>query len=154
MNKIAKREGGFTIIEVVLVLAIAGLIFLIVFLAVPALQRSQRDTQRRNDASRFMSQLSNYQANNKGAIPANAAVDTFVAAYLDNGAGSPDNWKDPSSGAVYVDVAPASTPANPGEYRYQINTTCNGENPTAGGGNRKATIQMKLEGSGFMCLSN
>lgn len=33
-------KKGFTIIEVVLVLAIAGLIFLMVFLALPALQRS------------------------------------------------------------------------------------------------------------------
>ena len=40
------NQGGFTIIEVVLVLAIAGLIFLIVFLALPQLQQSRRDTQK------------------------------------------------------------------------------------------------------------
>ena len=39
-------KKGFTIIEVVLVLAIGGLIFLMVFIALPALQRSQRDAQR------------------------------------------------------------------------------------------------------------
>ena len=33
-------KKGFTIIEVVLVLAIAGLIFLMVFVALPALQRA------------------------------------------------------------------------------------------------------------------
>ncbi len=43
--------SGFTIIEVALVLAIAGLIFLVVFLALPALQRSQRDTARRQDVA-------------------------------------------------------------------------------------------------------
>lgn len=48
-----KLYEGFTIIEVVLVLAIAGLIFLMVFLALPALQRSQRDTQRKNDIGRL-----------------------------------------------------------------------------------------------------
>ncbi|MBS7346174.1 MAG: type II secretion system protein, partial [Candidatus Sacchiramonaceae bacterium] len=46
MNK--HKKYGFTIIEVVLVLAIAGLIFLVVFIALPALQRNQRDTQREN----------------------------------------------------------------------------------------------------------
>ena len=46
-----KRDEGFTIIEVLIVLAIAGLIMLIVFLAVPALQRNSRNTQRTNDAS-------------------------------------------------------------------------------------------------------
>ena len=53
MNK-HKLNKGFTIIEVVLVLAIAGLIFLAVFLALPALQRNQRDTQRKNDMSRLI----------------------------------------------------------------------------------------------------
>ena len=42
----SKSKKGFTIIEVVLVLAIAGLIFLMVFIALPALQRTQRNTQR------------------------------------------------------------------------------------------------------------
>ncbi len=52
-----------------LVLAIAGLIFLMVFIALPALQRSQRDTQRRNDMSRLASAITNYQSNNNGKLP-------------------------------------------------------------------------------------
>ncbi len=64
-----KQQQGFTIIEVVLVLAIAGLIFLMVFLALPALQRSQRDSTRRSSVSYFASQVAQYQANNRGAIP-------------------------------------------------------------------------------------
>lgn len=60
-----KSKQGFTIIEVVLVLAIAGLIFLMVFVALPALQRSQRDTARRNDMSRVDTSLIQYQTNNQ-----------------------------------------------------------------------------------------
>ncbi|MBB1552004.1 type II secretion system protein [Candidatus Saccharibacteria bacterium] len=59
-------KKGFTIIEVVLVLAIAGLIFLMVFLALPALQRSQRDTQRKQDVAMVVTALHNWKANNKG----------------------------------------------------------------------------------------
>lgn len=59
------NKKGFTIIEVVLVLAIAGLIFLMVFVALPALQRSQRDTQRRNDLARVSTSLTQYQTNNQ-----------------------------------------------------------------------------------------
>lgn len=44
-------KKGFTIIEVLIVLAVAGLIMLIVFMAVPALQRNSRNTQRNSDAS-------------------------------------------------------------------------------------------------------
>lgn len=61
--------GGFTIIEVVLVLAIAALIFLMVFIALPTLQRNQRDTQRRNDLARVSSQITNWQSNNSGKLP-------------------------------------------------------------------------------------
>jgi prepilin-type N-terminal cleavage/methylation domain-containing protein len=44
-----RRQQGFTIIEVLIVLAIAALILLVVFLAVPAMQRSARNEQRRRD---------------------------------------------------------------------------------------------------------
>ncbi|MBR3176049.1 type II secretion system protein [Candidatus Saccharibacteria bacterium] len=64
-----ETKKGFTIIEVVLVLAIAGLIFLMVFIALPALQRSQRDTQRRDDISRLTTALTQFQANNGGDVP-------------------------------------------------------------------------------------
>lgn len=68
--KINKNQNltkkGFTIIEVVLVLAIAGLIFLMVFLALPALQRSQRDTQRKQDVAMVVTALHNWKANNQG----------------------------------------------------------------------------------------
>ena len=83
-KKDIKAKKGFTIIEVVLVLAIAGLIFLMVFVALPALQRSQRDTQRREDMARFMTQLENYKSNNSGKIPNlnQGAWDTFKNDYL------------------------------------------------------------------------
>ena len=64
-----KLKTGFTIIEVVLVLAIAGLIFLMIFIALPALQRSQRDTQRKRDADRFLAAIQSYQANNRNKLP-------------------------------------------------------------------------------------
>ena len=64
---IIQHKQGFTIIEVVLVLAIAGLIFLMVFVALPALQRSQRDTARRNDMSRVDTALTQYITNHQSA---------------------------------------------------------------------------------------
>lgn len=64
-----KRQEGFTIIEVLIVLAIAGLIILIVFLAVPALQRNSRNTQRKNDASALLSGASEFSNNNDGRLP-------------------------------------------------------------------------------------
>jgi prepilin-type N-terminal cleavage/methylation domain-containing protein len=57
------KEKGFTIIEVVLVLAIAGLIFLMVFIALPALQRNQRDTARKNDVSTIAAAVTSFTIN-------------------------------------------------------------------------------------------
>lgn len=63
------NQKAFTIVEVVLVLAVAGLIFLAVFIAIPALRRSQRNTQRKNDIARIMSAVVEYQTNNSGLNP-------------------------------------------------------------------------------------
>ena len=68
-NQKFNNKKGFTIIEVVLVLGIAGLIFLMVFIALPTLQRNRRDTQRESDISRLSAALTNFQTNNSGAIP-------------------------------------------------------------------------------------
>lgn len=64
-----QQKQGFTIIEVVLVLAIAGLIFLMVFIALPALQRGQRDTARRSDVSTVSAAYNTFTTNNRGAEP-------------------------------------------------------------------------------------
>jgi prepilin-type N-terminal cleavage/methylation domain-containing protein len=64
-----KRQEGFTIIEVLIVLAIAALILLIVFLAVPALQRNARNTSRRADVSNSLASMNEYVANNNGQLP-------------------------------------------------------------------------------------
>src|SRR5215207_6692234 len=74
LSNIQKRkDSGFTIIEVLIVLAIAGLILLIVFLAVPALQRNSRNTSYRNEASRLLSVTTEYTNNNNGTLPAAAS---------------------------------------------------------------------------------
>lgn len=75
LKKLQKDKGrGFTIIEVMIVLAIAALILLIVLLAVPALQRGSRNTQRKNDASQVAAAYSNFINNNGGVNPTGLAV--------------------------------------------------------------------------------
>lgn len=47
-----------------------GFVFLgAVFLAVPSLQRNQRDNSRKNDVSRLSASVAEYQANNTGNLP-------------------------------------------------------------------------------------
>lgn len=75
-NNKEKPAQGFTIIEVMIVLAIAGLILLIVFLAVPALQRSARNTQRKNDAAAVAAAVGNFISDNGGSLPVGVANDS------------------------------------------------------------------------------
>lgn len=67
--KLRKQNKGFTIIEVLIVLAIAGLIILIVFLAVPALQRNSRNTSYRSEASQLLAGSTEFVNNNNGTLP-------------------------------------------------------------------------------------
>ena len=68
------RKNGFTIIEVVLVLAVAGLIFAMVFVALPALQAQQRDEQRRRNVSEIIAAMELYKKNNGGLYPGTMAT--------------------------------------------------------------------------------
>lgn len=151
----AKTEKGFTIIEVVLVLAIAGLIFLMVFIALPALQRGQRDTQRRDDVSTFISQLTSYSTNNKGQIPDSADdLENFKDSYLKWKEDSTGEFNDPKTGAGYKIEYGIGIPTEDGEMRYADRATCSGESMTSSSNAREAAVIVKLEGSGFFCQVN
>ncbi len=84
MSKQELKQKGFTIIEVVLVLAIAALIFLMVFIALPALQRNQRDTARKQELQKVVGAITTWEGNHRGANPTASAADTQAfAAYVD-----------------------------------------------------------------------
>lgn len=135
MPKQLTSKRGFTIIEVVLVLAIAGLIFMMVFIALPALQRSQRDTQRTNDMSRFMTQLTQYQSNNRGAIPG-AKKGTVVTKYKDDGTTEATASSDATNwGKLYTGylLAGGDTFEDPSGAPYQLSIDlCNPSSKKAG----------------------
>lgn len=97
MKKRRGRGGyGFTIIEITLVLAVAGLIFLIVFLAVPAAQRAVRDEQRRKDTGLLLSAVLSWKLNtNKKMLDTNADLQSLKTKNYFKAV-------DPSSGQPYT----------------------------------------------------
>jgi prepilin-type N-terminal cleavage/methylation domain-containing protein len=127
MNKKYKQSDsrGFNIIEVVLVLAIAGLIFLMVFIALPALQRGQRDAQRKEDLSRVQTQMINYLSSTRGAVPNSAdSLGNFVRGFLkgaDNTTAG-DDYKDPN-GNNYT-VRYQTKPTEIGQIGYYPKSNC------------------------------
>lgn len=65
----SESRSGFTIIETLLVLAVAGLILLIVLMLVPQLQRTSRNNMRKQDVSSILDHVSTYLTNNSGNMP-------------------------------------------------------------------------------------
>jgi prepilin-type N-terminal cleavage/methylation domain-containing protein len=64
-----KENKGFTIVETLIVLAIAAVIIIIVLLAVPALQRTSRNTNIKTDATTVAGAISEWESNNSGGLP-------------------------------------------------------------------------------------
>lgn len=167
-----KSKKGFTIIEVVLVLAIAGLIFLMVFIALPALQRSQRNTQRADDMARIKTAINQYQANNGGRLPfstsdsATWAPDSnFIKRYIDSsctgGSGTAPQscgkeFKDPD-GSVYkfANAMPPTNVSQPNHTIYvQLKAKCGTTEGTraTGSGNRDYAMFYIMEGGQIRCF--
>ena len=149
------KQRGFTIIEVVLVLAIAGLIFLMVFIALPALQRNQRDTQRKNDLNRVVTALQNYQSNNRNKLPGSSDAEwaKFATDYLRTDG---DSFTDPSEGDYTFDyrASDKTTPSTLSSTIYvHTGATCDGEAVKAAGSG-KVAFSFKLEGGGVFCTHN
>lgn len=119
-----RKESGFTIIEVLIVLAIAGLILLVVFLAVPALQRNSRNTQAKNAASAILGAISEYTNNNNGSLPNAVAVSGNSVTFSD----STSTTETPASAKVqggYVVNVAGTMPTTPGTFSVSLSHTCN-----------------------------
>lgn len=115
------KSEGFTIIEVLIVLAIAGLIMVVVFLAVPALQRNQRNNSRKTEANNIASAVSEVQGNKGGSPIVAGDLATIVG-----------NVKLNQYSAANISIA-ANTTTVPTTSTVQIipGYTCNATDPTA-----------------------
>lgn len=132
-------RSGFTLIEVVLVLAIAGLIFVIVFLAVGAAQRARRDSARKDLAGKYTAAVEQYSSNNNGTLPG----DGWTGAGYFNNSG---NDVDPGAGAnTYQAVAPTAA----GQLQFDAGATCAGA-----GTARQYVVRVFQEQGGAYCIDN
>lgn len=171
-----KHQKGFTIIEVTLVIAIAGLIFTMIFIALPALQRNQRDTARRENLSEFITAVKKFQSNNRGALPSGVDIltvnDDGVASGTASGSEWPDfynkylgkTFDDPDGIHYKIEIVPCAgtTDASCNEPAYSFDkytivvitqATCNGETAKGTSNPRNLAATLRLEGSGTYCAN-
>ena len=161
------RKNGFTIVEVILVLAIAGLIFMMVFMAVPALRRSQRDAQRREDMLLLVENVKDYQRNNRGALPSDwgKVFSDYLGARFKDPDGVAYRWKEITcSGTVGNDcndtedydinhLRTYSFEANNHTILIIKQATCDGSEVKATSSTRRIAVLYRLEGGGEFCAN-
>jgi prepilin-type N-terminal cleavage/methylation domain-containing protein len=146
VQNLKKRTEGFTIIEVLIVLAIAGLILLIVFLAVPALQRNSRNTQRREDVSRILAAAVESLNNSNWNITLGTLVDSA------NNMGNLSIYqnKDWNTGNLRVGTVGGVANADVSIATVIFSAKCSGETTTVAQ-NRSVAVLYRVEaGSGDM----
>lgn len=77
------NEKGFSIIEILIVMAIIGFVLVIVLLVVPALRANERNVNRKSMVNFVGSQLEQYARNNNNVYPDNPAqFCAFITGYL------------------------------------------------------------------------
>ena len=135
LNKVKKDNKGFTIIEVLIVLAIAGLILLVVFLAVPALQRNSRNTQLKNGVSSVLAGVSEYVSNNDGKLPTEVTSDNGTVTITADGGTS-------STAKINGGLTASSTDPNADIY-VEFGKKCD---DTTGSRNYRATYNIETSG--------
>jgi prepilin-type N-terminal cleavage/methylation domain-containing protein len=145
LKKLDKR--GFTIIEVLIVLAIAGLILLVVFLAVPALQRNSRNTQAKQAAAAILSSVNEYSANNNGTMPAYVAVAANGDISVGPAAATAVVTGKTQGGFTASVSTTAPTSGTTGAFAVATNRKCNGAVLATGTQNRAVAILYNVETS-------
>lgn len=158
------KVKGFTIIEVLIVLAIAGLILLVVFLAVPALQRNSRNTQRNSDIASILGAVNEYTNNNNGALPDTLAVDTAGKLTVSDSTSSSENQITANLGYYKSGVSWGGTtvPATNGTTTSTVivysQAECNTNATQAQGGasvpSRSIAVNYTLEANAKQCKAS
>lgn len=148
MKSLRNKEQGFTLIEIVIVMAIAAGLILVVLLAVGGAQRSKRDTQRRNDGTAFAAALESYAANNQGNYPAASTSNPLPTTLF--------NRLDPSTGSIYNFTTTPDLVLTPGTIAYNTSFKCSGQLGIAitPAQNRQYAVVVGLEGGGSVCYDN
>ena len=108
-SRLQRKESGFTIIELLIVIVVIGILAGLVLNVFTGIQEQGRDAERKTDLEAVEGQLEAYAAKN-GYYPTvlNIADATWVAANLQGL--DPDALLDPTSGTAYTYSATPSSP--------------------------------------------
>lgn len=141
---LSKKQTGFTIVELLIVIVVIGILAALVITTFAGIQKKARDTERTTDIKAIHAQLEAYYAQN-GRYPTNANLDADATWVKDNLKGlDPEALEDPKGASNDLAGAPAAN-----VYSYaELPAGC--DNPALGGGTEctSYTLTATLEGGG------
>ena len=144
-----------------------------VFIALPALQRSQRDAQRKQHVSRLLDAVQRYKSNNRGQLPSvlqtaswagltNSSSDRFIKTYL----AVDGPFRNPQGETWHMHGVSYSTPGSElptavissaigqlKEFRSAVGMKCDGSGLVAAQGPSHVAVRIYLENGGTYCES-
>lgn len=142
LKNLQKTNKGFTIVEVMIVLAIAGLIILVVLLAVPALQRNSRNASIKNDASAVSGVVNEFQSVNNGRMPGSITITNGVVTATGTGLTAVNGKV--QGGTTGGGSTTATMPTAAGVVNARIGSKCNDAGTALGPVNGRAVAVMYL----------
>ncbi len=144
MTSLSKKQQGFTIVELLIVIVVIGILAALVITTFSGIQQKGRDTERQTDIKALHGQLEAYYAQN-GKYPTLADLNstTFRSANL-KGLDS-EALQDPKGSAQTLVSAPVAN-----SYSYAVAPTgCdNGTGGDCASYTLTATLEGTIEGSG------
>jgi prepilin-type N-terminal cleavage/methylation domain-containing protein len=167
-------QRGFTIIEVLIVLTIASMILLIIFWTVPALNRSSRNSNRKQAVRYVASELDNYYLSNGkyplsgtsaaadkrtafvSTLQANGPTKLFDIRYTDEGGSHeyPYNTYDPTWALDEISIESGhkcnrTAGVGPGDTDFPLQTARGGDSDF-----KAYVVWTTLEGASVYCIDN
>ncbi len=160
-----KLRKGFTIIEVTLVLGIAGVILTLAFIVLPTLTRNQRDSQRKSDIMSYADSVKKFQSNNnRGGLPNASQLytvrDKYIGTFTDpdgvdyilshNSCGEANT----KPGVVCANIKLDEDTFNTHKIYFVVGADCGDSNlPIKSANSRKAALVYKLESNENFCYA-
>ncbi|MDB5182553.1 MAG: fimbrial protein pilin [Candidatus Saccharibacteria bacterium] len=148
MINLNKKQSGFTIVELLIVIVVIGILAGLVITTFSGIQQKARDTERETDIKALHGQIEAFWAQ-KGYYPSltdmnSQAAGGFVATNL-KGLDA-DSFKDPKGSSNALVTAPAAN-----AYAYAVTnaagTTCEADDTTCAKYVLTATLEGTLNGS-------
>ena len=136
-----KLQAGFTIIELLIVIAIIGILATLVLTNFQGAQAKGRDTVRKNDINSLYQKLEEFY-NERGGYPDSALSSTTFAG-IDAGALTDADGTTIASTFTASTTAPDPTVANTGDYAYAGYSNC--ATPATGATCGKYVLRTYLE---------